>query len=217
MRYLVQKTDKRRAAVTRCAFTVDFKFWFIGVFAPHPFREVLPRFFKSERGLGRRPITRHFSFVSFSLCALHRQREKRLRSFKMLKNSVAARLFSFHSHFFFWHYKRGRFWQFACKSTAFSRRKIFTYSPLASWKDEKLSKRKRCKGGLCPFPPAFEKAGKTSRKILWISSQFSLSFLQLCETCWKVKQKHRDPLFYCPSLLWKRKEALSKSPFSSFP
>jgi hypothetical protein len=46
--------------------------------------EVLPRFFKSAWGLGRRPMIRHFSFDSFSLCASHKQREKRARSLHSL-------------------------------------------------------------------------------------------------------------------------------------
>ena len=41
----------------------------------------------------------------------------------------------FVARFFFAGRSRRRFWQFACKSAVFSRRKISICSPLASWKD----------------------------------------------------------------------------------
>ena len=87
--------------------------------------------------------------------------KRRASSLRPRKCSRLARQKLF-AAFLFACVRHRRFWQFACKSAVFSRRKISTSSPLASWKDEKLSKEKCRYMGRCPKPHALfkKKRGK---------------------------------------------------------
>ena len=94
--------------------------------------KVLIDLFQKVAGVGSAHVKRHFSFVSFSLCASG-VKEKSGQGVCTLKTAVATGLFNFHSHFFF----VGR-----------------------SRKEKVIKKKRRMYGALPQAPPAFEKAGQ---------------------------------------------------------